>query len=226
MADPVVRGSGEGFGFDGGLKGLIFDVDGVMFDSRQSNIAYYNLIRQAVRLSPLSDDEEEFCHMASVDDALERIIPPQCREEARAAASWINYRERILPMLTPEPGLLEMLSWLQRRGVRLAILTNRNNSVGELLRHFSLESFFAPVMTAGNSPPKPHPAGLTSIVAAWRVNVDQIAFLGDSSVDEEAARNAGVPFWAFRNGALNACLHFSDFFQMMGEIAPLVEDRQ
>ena len=38
--------------FPYGLRGLVFDVDGVLFDSRNSNIEYYNLIRRAVQLPP------------------------------------------------------------------------------------------------------------------------------------------------------------------------------
>lgn len=209
----------------GGLKGLVFDVDGVMFDSRNSNIEYYNLIRRAVHLPPISPEEETFCHMASVDEALERIIPPEYRETALNACRQINYNERILPLLTIEPGLLEALHWLQQWNVRLAIFTNRTNSVAGLLRYFGLESFFSPVMTAGTGPPKPHPAGLLSIMETWRVAPSQIAFLGDSWVDEQAAKGAGVPFWAFRNEELNAVLHVPDFFKMIAWLTPLVEGR-
>jgi HAD superfamily hydrolase (TIGR01509 family) len=212
--------------FNGELKGIIFDVDGVMFDSRSSNIEYYNLIRRSVHLPPLSVEDEDFCHMASVNEALERIIPPQYRERALEVSKQINYNERILPILSLEPGLLELLFWLQQKGVRLAVSTNRSNSVEELLRYFSLESFFSPVITASTHFPKPHPDGLLSVVDAWKVSPEQIAFLGDSPVDEQAARGAGIPFWAFRNEMLTARLYFSDFFQMMSWITPLVEGRQ
>ena len=141
--------------FSGGLKGLVFDVDGVMFDSRHSNIEYYNLIRRSVQLPPISAEDEEFCHMASVGEALERIIPPEYRDRALEACRTINYNERILPMLSVEPGLLEALHWLRQWNVRLAIFTNRTNSVDGLLRYFGLEAFFSPVMTAGNSPKTP-----------------------------------------------------------------------
>ena len=212
--------------FADGLKGLVFDVDGVMFDSRNSNIEYYNLIRRAVNLPPISPQEEDFCHMASVHEALAVIIPPQSREAAFKACKQINYQERILPMLSVEPGLLEALHWLRHWNVRLGIFTNRTNSVETLLRYFGLESFFSPVKTAGNSPPKPDPTGLLETAREWGVTPLQIAFLGDSRVDEQAAASAGVPFWAFRNEELNARLHFSDFFKMISWITPLVEGRQ
>lgn len=212
--------------FVDGLKGLVFDVDGVMFDSRSSNIEYYNLIRRAVRMSSLSAEEEDFCHVASVHEALERIIPPEYRQEALQACRQINYAERILPMLSLEPGLLEALHWLRQWNVRLALFTNRSNSIENLLRYFGLESFFSPVMTAANNAPKPHPGGLLAIIEEWDVSPCQIAFLGDSWVDEQAAKSAGVPFWAFRNQDLAARLHIPDFFKMIAWITPLVEGRQ
>lgn len=211
--------------FVGGLRGLVFDIDGVMLDSRTSNMEFYNIIRRAVQLPPLSREEEDYCHMASVEEALERIIPPDYRAAAEEACARIDYAEQILPMLSLEPGLLEALHWMQLWDVRLAIFTNRSSSVDELLRYFGLESFFHPVQTAGICLPKPAPDGLLRILDDWSLEPSQIAFLGDSKVDELAAKSAGVPFWAFRNSLLHARLHFDDFFTMISLITPLVEAR-
>ena len=93
----------------------------------------------------------------------------------------------------------------------------------ELLYFFSLESFFSPVKTAANTRPKPCPDGLAEILREWRLAPGQIAFIGDSKVDEMAARAAGVPFWAFRNPDLPADLHVQDFFGLIRRITPLVE---
>lgn len=207
------------------LRGLIFDIDGVLFDSRASNIEYYNLIRHAVQLPPLTKDEEDYCHMASGAEALARIIPPEYREKADRACKTINYQEQILPLLYVEPGLLELLHWLKLYDIQLAIFTNRANAVEELLRYFGLESFFFPIMTAGNCLPKPYPEGLLRILEEWKLKPEEVAFLGDSKVDEQAAMNAKVPFWAFRNQLLNAELHFDGFFKMITLITPLVEGR-
>ena len=205
------------------LRGLIFDIDGVIFDSRSSNIEYYNLIRRAVQLPPLTPEEADYCHMASVEQALAYIIPLEYREEAAKACKAINYRKQILPLLSVESGLVELLHWLKLYDVRLGICTNRAHAVEELLRYFSLDSFFFPIMTAGNCPPKPHPDGLLRILETWRLEPSEVAFLGDSKVDAQAAAGAGVPFWAFRNSLLTADLHFDGFFCMITTITPLVE---
>ncbi|MDR2076797.1 MAG: HAD family hydrolase [Desulfovibrio sp.] len=211
--------------FPEGLRGLVFDVDGVLFDSRASNTQYYNLIRDALGLPPLSGEEEEYCHMASERDSLARIIPPRRQEEAERAGRSVNYRERILPLLRPEPGLAGSLRRLGRWGVRLAVCTNRTDSVADLLRHFRLESFFHPVKTVDNSDPKPAPGGLLAIAREWGVFPRQIAFVGDSPLDQQAAAGAGVPFWSFRNEDLTAQAHFTDFPSLIAWISPLVKRR-
>lgn len=209
--------------FSNGLKGLIFDVDGVLLDSRNSNIAYYNLIRKGIFLPPLSPEEEDFCHVASVSQALDRIVPENLRDAAHAVAERINYQEQILPMLSVEKGLLEALHWLKLWDVRLGVCTNRTRSVTDLLHYFGLESFFDPIKTAGNSRAKPEPDGLLEAIDEWGVGNEDVAFLGDSWVDQMAANAGNVPFWAFRNSGLEAQAHFNDFFELITCITPLVE---
>ena len=211
--------------FPYGLRGVVFDVDGVLFDSRRSNMEYYNMIRRAVLLPHLSKEEEDFCHMASVEEVFALIIPAELQLKAKEAARQINYHEQILPLLSPEPGLLEALHWLKHWKVRMGICTNRTNSVDKLLRWFGLEEFFTPVKTAGNCIPKPSPQGLNEIVAEWGTTANQIAFLGDSKVDEQAAGAAGVPLWSFRNEDLRAKVHFPDFFAFISGLTPMVERR-
>jgi Predicted phosphatases len=209
--------------FPQGFKGLVFDIDGVLFDSRDSNMAYYNGIRKAVGLPPLSKEEENFCHMASVHDALETVFPPELRAAAYEACRNINYMEEILPMLRLEPDLIATLAWLQENAIPCGILTNRSTSVMDVLRHFSLEAYFSSVKTAATGRPKPHPDGLLATLDEWQVDARQIAFLGDSQVDQLAAEAANVFFWSYRNPDLQADLHVTSFVGLAHSIRPLVE---
>ena len=68
-----------------------------------------------------------------------------------------------------------------------------------------------PVQTASNSIPKPHPDGLLQILKKWSADPFEIAFLGDSEVDESAARSPDINFWSFKNKELQADLHIPDF---------------
>ena len=209
------------------LKLVILDCDGVMFSSKEANRHYYNDLLKAFSCPPMTQAELDYVHMHNVYTSVRHIFrnyPEISQEEIDRVSAQTDYTPYLRHMIM-EPDLPAFLQDVQQVGFT-AIFTNRTNSVDGLLRYFGLESFFSPVMTAGNSQPKPHPGGLLSIISQWGVEPRQIAFLGDSRVDEQAAKGAGVPFWSFRNDELTARLHFSDFFKMITWITPLVEGRQ
>jgi phosphoglycolate phosphatase-like HAD superfamily hydrolase len=79
------------------------------------------------------------------------------------------------------------------------------------LGRFGLEGYFDTIKTASNSTPKPSPDGLLQIMGEWGLEPLEIAFVGDSKVDETAALAAGVPFWSFKNDTLAAELHLPSF---------------
>lgn len=201
------------------IDGLIFDCDGVLFDSREANTAYYNHIRFAVRLPAMTEEEAAYSHMVSTDEALERMIPEELKREANLAREQTRYRDTFMAMMRPAPYVLEFLRSMHENGLRLALCTNRSDSVHDVLRHFAMDGFFAPVMTISHAPPKPDPSGLRQIAAAWNLPPESVAFIGDSLVDQQAADAAGVPFWSFANPLLCAKLHVSSF----RELADLME---
>lgn len=196
------------------VRGLVFDCDGVLFDSRDVNRQYYNAILEALRLPPMTAEDEEYVFMHTVQKSLERIIPAGRMDEARTAQGHMTYND-FIDRMVPEPGLLALLEYLEDRGVRMAINTNRLNSMELVLERFAMTRFFAPVMTAAKVlAPKPDPEGLRRIVAEWGLPVHALAYLGDSAVDQQTTAGAGVPFWAYRNPALAAQLHVDSFHEL------------
>lgn len=198
-----------------GAVGVVFDCDGVMLDSRAANVRFYNLIREHFGLGPMGADDEHFVHMANVHQSLARILPPERVAEAHAMRAEFDYR-RIMPHTRLSPGLVEFLGALVRRGYRLGVNTNRTTTMELVLGWYELTHFFAPVVTSiklANS--KPHPESLHYVANCWRVAPHRMLFMGDSSVDAATAANAGVPFIAFDNPALQADLHVKDFGQLL-----------
>ncbi len=206
-----------------GLKGIIFDCDGVLFDSKEANTAFYNHIRNAVGLPKLSEAEAAYSHMVSTDEALVRIIPPRLLEAAKEARNQTRYSDKFMPLMLPLPRMTAFLDYALEKGMRLALCTNRSDSVHKVLEHFELSRFFFPVMTVSQVPPKPDPEGLLRILETWGVQTCDVAYVGDSFVDEQAARRAGVPFWSFGNEELSARLHLSEFAEFFSLVEPLVD---
>ena len=56
------------------ISAVIFDCDGVMFDSRQANINYYNHILAHFGLPPMPDEEVSFVHMNTADESVRHIF--------------------------------------------------------------------------------------------------------------------------------------------------------
>lgn len=207
--------------FPQGLQGLIFDCDGVMFDSRAANIGYYNLILEALDLPRLSAEDEEYAHMHAWQETLNHVVPRERFVDLPKARQSIDYCSMVTPMLTPEPGLCELLEYMQTVGLRAAVHTNRSNSMEYTLNHFGMTHLFDVVMTAGVVAAKPSPEGIYVIQKEWQAAMTDMAFLGDSELDEQAARSAGVPFWAYKSPKLTADWHVSDFMTVLDALKKL-----
>lgn len=192
-------------------KGIIFDCDGVLLNSRLANISFYNNLRKKAELPPLSEEEEEFVHMSTYEQALDYILQGSKHDNIASYLDEMEGSFDYYDLLKVEDGLIPMLGWLKKEHFRLGICTNRLSPLDIFLARFKLNKYFSPMQTASNSTPKPSPDGLFKAAEAWKLSHDEVAFIGDSKVDEMAAKAAGVPFWAFKNFSLDAQLHIPDF---------------
>ncbi|MCP4666682.1 MAG: HAD family hydrolase, partial [Deltaproteobacteria bacterium] len=72
---------------------VIFDCDGVMFDSRQANINFYNHILAHFELPPMDAKAVDFVHMHTADESVRHIFQgTSYTEEAQAFRGQIDYR--------------------------------------------------------------------------------------------------------------------------------------
>jgi phosphoglycolate phosphatase len=103
------------------------------------------------------------------------------------------YDRRVFDHTLPYPGVVEMLEALQPAH-RLALLTNKPEaSTRMLLAHTGLSRFFEwCVFGDGALPRKPDPAGLRWLMAQAGAAPAATLMVGDSVMDLDAARNAGV----------------------------------
>ncbi len=178
------------------IEGIIFDCDGVLFESRNANLAYYNRILGKFAYEPVTEEQNErahLCHTASSPDVLAVLMQAGDLQPALDFAATLDYRE-FIPHMQPEPHLAHVLEQLAH-SYPLAIATNRGASVEPILRHFGLESFFTTVVTSRDvDRPKPAPDML--LLASERLGPapEKCLFIGDSELDQQAAAGAKVRF--------------------------------
>ncbi|KAK7940881.1 uncharacterized protein PG986_013268 [Apiospora aurea] len=118
-------------------------------------------------------------------DILEHVYslsPPSAQHEAMESIRAIERREMARQM--PQPGLAELMAYLDRRGVPKAICTrNFDAPVNHLLTKFLPGSVFHPVITREFRPPKPDPAGILFIARSWGLVRSAAAGPGPSPKD-------------------------------------------
>jgi HAD superfamily hydrolase (TIGR01509 family) len=197
---------------------VIFDCDGVMFDSRLANEAFYNHIRQSFGLPPMDLKEVEYVHMATADQSIDHIMPEHLRDQAQKYRLNVDYA-RFYDQMIVEPDLKTVLAELKENDRRIALFTNRSNTIGPLLDAFDLAPYFELVISSQDvDRPKPHPEGLYKILERFQTPSGRALFIGDSPSDAAAASAAGVPLAAYRNPNLDAAHHI----QRLGELTEIV----
>ena len=100
------------------------------------------------------------------------------------------------------PQVRETLTALRSRGVKLAVITNKEGRFTQtVLNVHNLTPLFD-VVVSGDSLPtkKPDPAGIESCLTLFDMPRNRALFVGDSSIDVATARNAGVPVWVVPYG--------------------------
>jgi HAD superfamily hydrolase (TIGR01549 family) len=208
------------------LKLIIFDCDGVMFDSKFANQEYYNQLLAHFNRPAMSPAELEHVHIHNVLDSIRHIFrhyPQQDLAEVNAYRMALDYTP-FLGHMRMEPDLIEFLEQTKSR-YKLAISTNRTNTMVSILQMFALQDYFDKVMTAENARrPKPAPDALLEILDYCECQTDEAIYIGDSIIDREHTASCGMRLIGFKNPALPAEYHVTSFMEIL-ELPPLREPR-
>jgi len=158
------------------IKAVIFDCDGVMFDTALANRKYYDEVLATFSKAPLNEEQFINVHMMTVKDAIGYLFPEKTElTDVFSCLKNIGYH-KFIKYMKMEDGLVDLL-----------------------------ESYFEVVVTAATmKKPKPDPEQLHLIMSQFNLKPGQILFVGDSDYDRLAAVNAGVRFVAFKAPKLEA----------------------
>jgi HAD superfamily hydrolase (TIGR01509 family) len=183
-------------------KLVIYDCDGVLLDTLDSNYIFYNSVMEFLGRPHLDREDlaaRAVLHTYSFNNVMEHLFAGDDRkEEAWEFAKTIRYKD-LAPFMRIEDGLVETLEKL-KGSVSLAVCTNRATSMDMIIEDFGLTGYFSCVMTAAKvANPKPHPEPLFKVLDHYGLQPHEALFVGDSEVDRLSAHGAGVPFLAYKS---------------------------
>ena len=198
------------------FKVVAFDCDGVLFDTEQANRVYYSNILQHFGRPAVTEEQFAYVHMHTISESLSYLFPDKkTLAAAHLFRETVDY-QKYLSYLTVEPHLVSLLQKL-KPNFKTAIATNRTDTMNRLLAAFDLEGDFDLIVTASDvKRPKPHPDVLLKISDHFNIPPDQVIYIGDSRLDELAARSAGMPLVAYRNPELSAEYYVNNLSEIEG----------
>ena len=174
---------------------VILDCDGVMFESFEANVAFYDAVLERLGEPPLDEDGREHAHRMATPQIMEWLFGDDPARLARAMeAAYATEYTPFLARLEPVPELFETLRWL-REHYRTAMATNRGATIPELVAHFELGPMFEMVVGIRDvKRPKPAPDMLVHCLDGLGVAAGAAVYVGDSPSDLAAAQAANIRF--------------------------------
>ena len=182
-------------------QGVIFDLDGTLIDSYQALFLAFLHTYQNIGLAPLTDEEVRRVLGHGVSSTFRDLLG-----EERVPQAMRLFRQKYEEVMRPNTHLLlgarEVLEALHRRGIKLAIATNKIGQFArELFEYLGLDELFAVIVGDEDvSQNKPDPEMLLHAIERMRLKKEEVIFVGDSPIDIQTAKNAGIRAFAVPTG--------------------------
>lgn len=187
---------------------LIFDLDGTLLDTVADLAASTNYALNLCGFPTHDAGAYKFFVGNGINKLFERALP----EGEKTSENIFLIRQHFLEyygvhnsdLTTPYPGISDLLSRLQKAGIKLAVASNKyQKGTEKLIRHFFPEINFVAVFGQRDDvPAKPDPTIVYDILNVAKADKSDVLYVGDSGVDMQTAQNSGIEAvgvtWGFR----------------------------
>lgn len=187
------------------IQAALFDLDGTLTDTLTDIADAMNRALTQFGLPTWQVEEYKYLVGNGAKVLSQRAVRDRSElaEEVRQVyQAWYETHNQITTR--PYPGIVEMLEALQRRGIALAVFSNKPHAdTVNVVKHYFPEVPFCCIRgQQEGTPVKPDPAGALAIAEAMGIAPESFVYLGDTSVDMTCARRAGMHpvgvLWGFR----------------------------
>lgn len=205
-------------------KAIIFDLDGTLLDTLEDIALSANYALSTLGFETQEIVKYRYFVGEGVIKLFENIFAsnPQTPMLIAEAVKLFeeHYRTQFYQNTKPYEGIAKMLTFLQKKGFKMAILSNKPDSFTKMcaLRYFRKWHFEVVYGAREGVPRKPDPTGALDIAEVLGMDPKACYFLGDTCIDMQTANRANMmalgAVWGFReekelkeNGALHTMQH-------------------
>lgn len=174
------------------IKGVIFDLDGTLANTLPLCIEAFRKSIEPLISRPVSDEEIINTFGPSEEGTILALAPDHYEE---GVAAYLSNYERLHAMCpAPFEGIRELIRFLKRKEIRLALVTGKGLHSTEISLDFlELNGFFEIIETGSPDGPR-KPEGIGYVLDFFEgLRKDEIIYVGDASSDITASRKAGIP---------------------------------
>ena len=212
---------------------VIFDLDGTLLDTLGDLTDSVNAALDTYGFPRRSADEVRRFVGNGVARLVRLAVPPGTSEAVvsdclRAFARFYNNNMR--NKTAPYDGVTALLDELNGKGYNIAVVSNKSDAaVRQLCRDYFGRRIKAAYGEAPEMPRKPAPDLVIKALNALAGTADKAVYVGDSEVDAETAKNAGLQFvgvtWGFRDRDALECAGAELIIDRPDELLTLIEDK-
>lgn len=181
------------------IKAIIFDFDGTLADTVPAIREGINLTMRALGY-PESSESDILAHINFGARRLIRLsLPGELQDDEKKVDEALAlydkmYEKTYLHTDHLYAGMSEVLSTLKNRGYRIAVMSNKQDPfiVNLAAALLPKDCYTVARGQRRGAPAKPDPTVPLEIASILGTEPSQCAFVGDSNVDMETAKNAGM----------------------------------
>lgn len=177
------------------VKGVIFDLDGTLIDTIEGLANSVNAAMDFYGFPNHSVEKYRSFVGNGVGKLVERALPEDKKnltEDARKIFEK-HYAETMLEVLPVYDGIDELLDYLMKKGIKIAVNTNKMDVFAKPMIKKVFGDIFCDVLgEVEHFSRKPSPDGVNYLLEEMGITKDECLYVGDSQVDIKTARNASV----------------------------------
>lgn len=189
-------------------KLIIFDLDGTLLNTIADLAQATNQALTQLQYPTHEISAYRYFVGNGINKLFERALPENARSEEQiqaVRALFLPYYDKHQTDLSsPYEGIPDLLQQLTERGYQLAVASNKYHAATTaLIKHYFPNVDFCSILgQREQKPSKPHPQIVFDTIKTAGINLDETVYVGDSCVDMETGKNAGVTTvgvsWGFR----------------------------